>query len=81
MIQVSDSEDKLDKSSRVKSPEFVVAGITRSLEEKEEEDMPLERKKGASLRALLAERSKGSRPKDASGSKFLAFFLLSLLLL
>lgn len=31
--------------------------------------MSLERKKGSSLRALLARRSKGSAPKDASGSE------------
>ena len=41
---------------------------TSSLEEEEEEEMPLERKKGLSLHELLAGRSKGSAFKDALGS-------------
>lgn len=43
MIQLSDSKDELDRCSRVRSPEFVVARITNNLEEEEGEDMPLER--------------------------------------
>lgn len=43
MIQLSDSKDELNRSSRVRSPEFVVACITSNLEEEEELDMPLER--------------------------------------
>ena len=70
MIEVSDSEGKLDRSSGVRSTEFVVARRTGSLEEEEEEEeMPLERKKGASLRELLVDESKGSTSKDALGSQ------------
>lgn len=47
--------------------------ITSSLEDEEKEDMPLERKKGASLHPLLTGRSKGSGLKDASGSKLPSF--------
>ena len=68
VIEVSDSEDELDKSSGVRSIRFIVARITRSLEE-EEEEMPLERKKGSSFRELLAGRSKRSTSKDTSGSQ------------
>ena len=66
MIQVSDSEDKLDKSSGVYTSGFIVARITSDLEE-EEEEIPLERKKG--LHELLVGRAKGSTPKDASESQ------------
>ena len=38
-----------------------------SLEEEEEEEMALNRKKG--LRDLLADKAKGSMPKDALGSQ------------
>ena len=68
VIEVSDSEDELDNSSGVHSIRFIVARITRSLEE-EEEEMPLERKKGSSFRELLAGRSKRSTSKDTSGSQ------------
>ena len=71
MIQVSDSEDELDKSSCIHSSGFIVARITSNLEEEEEEEeeeeMPLERKKGLSLCELLVGRSKGSASKDAFG--------------
>ena len=66
MIQVSNSEDELDRSSSVWPSRFVIACIASSLEE-EEEEIPLERKKG--LRELLVSRAKGSMPKDASGSQ------------
>ena len=66
MIQVSDLEDELDKSSSVRALGFTVARVANSLEKEEEEEMPLERKKG--LRELLAGKTKGSAPKDASGS-------------
>ena len=52
MIQVSDSEDELDRSSGVRSSGFIVAHITSNLEE-EEEEMPLVRKKRSGLRELL----------------------------
>ena len=57
MIQVSDLEDELDRSSGVRSSGFIVAHITSNLEEKEEEEeeeeMPLVRKKRSGLRELL----------------------------
>ena len=56
MIQVSDSEDELDRSSGVRSSGFIVAHITSNLEEEEEEEeeeMPLVRKKRSGLRELL----------------------------
>ena len=68
MIEVSNSENELDRSSGVRSTRLVLACITSSLEEKEEE-MSLERKKGSSLCELLVGRSKGSVSKDASGSQ------------
>ena len=74
VIEVSDLEDKFDKSLGVCSAGFILAHITSSLEEEEEEEkeeeeeeMPLERKKGSGLRELLVGRSKGSASKDASG--------------
>lgn len=39
MIQVSDSEDKPDRSLSVRPSGFVVMLVTSSLEEKEEEEM------------------------------------------
>ena len=65
MIQVSDSEDELDKSSGVYTSGFIIARITSDLEE-EEEEILLERKKG--LHEFLVGRAKGSTPKDASES-------------
>ena len=65
VVQVSDSEDKLDKSSGVHTPRFIVARVDDSLEEEKEEEMALNRKKG--LSDLLADRAKGSTPKNASG--------------
>ena len=68
MIQVSDSEDELDRFPGVRTFELVVACIASDSEEEEkEEEMLLERKNG--LRELLAGRAKGSAPKDASGSQ------------
>ena len=68
MIQVSDSEDELNRFPGVRTFELVVACIASDSEEEEkEEEMPLERKNG--LRELLAGRAKGSAPKDASGSQ------------
>ena len=66
MIQVSDSEDKLDKSSNVRTSRFIVAQVANSLEE-EEEEMAMNRKRG--LCELLANRAKGLAPKDASRSQ------------
>ena len=66
MIQVSDSEDELDKSSGIYTSRFIVASITSDLEE-EEEEILLERKKG--LHELLMGKAKGSTPKDASESQ------------
>lgn len=65
MIQVSDSEDELDRTSSIRSSKFIVTRITDNL--KEEEEMSLERKRG--LRELLVGRAKGLAPKDASGSQ------------
>ena len=59
MIQVSDSEDELDRSSSVYTLKFVVTCINNSSEE-EEEGMFLNRKRG--LHELLANRAKGSCP-------------------
>ena len=67
MIQVSDSEDKLDKSSNVRTSRFIVAQVANSLEEEEEEEMAMNRKRG--LCELLANRAKGLAPKDASRSQ------------
>ena len=66
VIEVLDLEDELDRSSSVRSTGFVIACITSSLEE---EEIPLERKKGPSLRELLMDRSEGSASKDTSGSQ------------
>ena len=58
----------LKEFSSVHTSGLVVARIASdSKEEEDEEEMPLERKKG--LRELLANRAKGSVPKDASGSQ------------
>lgn len=68
VIQVSNSKDVLDRFSSVHTSGLVVARIASdSKEEEDEEEMPLEWKKG--LRELLANRAKGSVPKDASGSQ------------
>ena len=66
MIQVSDSEDKPDRSSSVYALGLVVVRIDNSSEE-EEEEMSLNKKKG--LRELLADRAKGSTPKDTLRSQ------------
>ena len=55
VIQVSDLEGELDKSSVVRSPKFIVAQVDNSLEE--EEEMALNKRKG--LKKLLAKRNKG----------------------
>ena len=65
MIQVLDLEDELDRFSSVCTSGLIVARIDNSSEE-EEEEMALNRKKG--LRELLAEKAKGSAPKDTLGS-------------
>ena len=69
VIQVSDSEDELDKSSGVCTSGFIVECIARRLEEEEEEEeeMPLERKRG--LRALLAGRAERLATKDTLRSQ------------
>lgn len=67
VIQVLDSEDKLDRFSSIRTSGIIVACIASGLEEKEEEEMLLERKKG--LRELLTNRAKGLEPKGTSGSK------------
>ena len=65
MIQVLDLEDELDRFSSVRTSGLIVVRIDNSSEE-EEEEMALNRKKG--LRELLAEKAKGSAPKDTLGS-------------
>ena len=64
MIQVSNSEDELDRSSGICALGFIVVRIASS--SKEEKEMPLERKRG--LCELFTGRSKRLAPKDASGS-------------
>ena len=92
MIQVSNSEDELEKSSGVCAPRFIVARIANSSkeeEEEEEEEMLLDRKRG--LHELLMNRAKGgvytssSRtgpkgwcPRMLQGLSFLLLFLLLL---
>ena len=92
MIQVSNSEDELEKSSGVRAPRFIVARVANSLKEEEEEEekeMLLDRKRG--LHELLANRAKGgvytssSRtgpkgwcPRMLQGLSFLLLFLLLL---
>ena len=56
VVQVSDSEDELDRFSSVRTPGLVIAHIDDSLED--EEKMALNRKKG--LKELFAERNKGT---------------------
>ena len=94
MIQVSNSEDELEKSSGVRAPRFIVARVANSSkeeeEEEEEEEMLLDRKRG--LHELLMNRAKGgvytssSRtgpkgwcPRMLQGLSFLLLFLLLLL--
>ena len=67
VIQVSDSEDERDRSSSIRALEFIIACVANSLEEEEEEEMLQDRKKG--LCKLLANKAKGSVPKDASRPK------------
>ena len=67
MIQVSDSEDEPDWSSSVHAFMLIVVRIDNSSEEEEEEEMSLNKKKG--LRELLADKAKGSTPKDTSRSQ------------
>ena len=67
MIQVSDLGEELDKSLSVYASGFTVVRVANNLDEEEEEEMPLERKKG--LRELLVGRAKGSMPKDTLGSQ------------
>ena len=63
MIQVSDLEDELDRSSVIHSSKLIIANIDGRLEE--DDEMSLDnRKKG--LRELF--KARGSMPKDASGS-------------
>ena len=66
MIQVLDLEDKLERSSGVRTSGIIVARIDNSSEE-EKEEMSLNRKRD--LRELLANKAKGSVTKDASGSQ------------
>ena len=65
VIQVLDSKDKLDRSSNVCTPRFVVAQVDNNSEE--EEEMALNKKRD--LRELFTNRAKGLAPKDASGSQ------------
>ena len=63
MIQVLDSEGKLDRSSVVRNPKFIVARVDDSSEE--EEEMALNKKKG--LRELFADgRRNGSEQEERS---------------
>lgn len=65
VIQVSNLEDELDRSSSIRTPQFIVTRVDDGSEE--EEEMALNRKKG--LCELLADKAKGSAPKDTSGSQ------------
>ena len=65
VVQVLDLKDELDRSLGVRPSKFIVARVDSSLEE-EEEEMPLDKKRG--LREVFASRGKGSTLKDASGS-------------
>ena len=55
MIQVSDLGEELDKSLSVYASGFTVVRVANNLDEEEEEEMPLERKKG--LRELQIGRA------------------------
>ena len=66
LIEVSDSETGLDRSSVVDFPRLVVTWIDTS-EEEEEEDMALNQRR--SQRDHLAERNKGSSSKEATKSQ------------
>ena len=69
MIQVSDLEGELNRSSVVRSPKLIVAQVDNNLEE--EEEMALNKRKG--LKEILAERNKRSASYDTPGSQpFLA---------
>ena len=66
VIQVSDLKDELYRFSGVHTSSLIVARIDNSSKE-EEEEMSLNKKRG--LRELVADKAKGSAPKDASGSQ------------
>ena len=66
MIQVSNSEDELDKISGVRTYGLVVVLIANDSKE-EEEIMLLERKNG--LCKLLVSKAKGLAPNDDLGSQ------------
>ena len=66
VIQVSDSKDKPDRFSGVRTSDLVIARKDNSSEE-EEEKMALNKKKG--LHEILADRAKGPTPKDTPGSQ------------
>ena len=55
MVQVSDSEDKLNKFFDVRTPSLVTARVDDN--SKDEEKMALNRKKG--MKEFLTERNKG----------------------
>ena len=70
LVEVSDSEAGLDRSSVVDFPRLVVTQIDTSEEEEEEEeeeDMALNQRR--SQRDHLAERNKGSSSKEATKSQ------------
>ena len=67
-IQVSNTEDEPNRLSGVCIPSLVIAHIDNSSEEEEEEEeMGLNKKKG--LHKLLADKAKGSAPKDTPRSQ------------
>ena len=67
MIQVSNSEDELDRISGVRTYGLVVVLIANDSKEEEEEIMLLERKNG--LCELLVSKAKGLAPNDDLGSQ------------
>lgn len=66
VVQVSDSEDELDRFLGVRTFGLVIARIDISSEE-EDEEMALNRKKG--LREFLADRAKEPVPNDTPRSQ------------
>ena len=59
-VEISDSEDELDKATTAPSPKLIVACVDPNF--KEEEDMALNPRKG--LKDILAGRNKGSSFKE-----------------
>ena len=60
-VEISNSEDELDRASAAHSPKLIVAHVDPSSEE--EEDMALNSRK--CLKDILVKRNKGSSSKEA----------------